>query len=52
MIVSHLCQIITFTVSSAQAKGDDHQSVAATLIREEEKNKLSSTERAWIGGTM
>ena len=52
MIVSRLCQIIPLTVSSAQAKGDDHQSVAATLIREEEKNKLSSTERAWIGGTM
>ena len=52
MIVSHICQVITLTVYSAQAKGDDHQSVAATLIREEEKNKLSSTERAWIGGTM
>ena len=35
-----------------KVKGDDHQSVAATLIREEEKNKLSSVERAWMGGTM
>ncbi|KAF8485183.1 cytochrome P450 [Russula ochroleuca] len=34
------------------AKGDDHQSVAATLIRECEKNKLSSIERVWFGGTM
>ena len=40
------------TVSSAQAKGDDYQSVAAILIREKEKNKLSSIERAWLGGTM
>jgi hypothetical protein len=35
-----------------KVKGDDYQSVAATLIREEEKNKLSSIERAWMGGTM
>jgi hypothetical protein len=35
-----------------KAKGDDNQSVAATLIREEEKNKLSPIERAWMGGTM
>ncbi|KAH9983998.1 cytochrome P450 [Russula vinacea] len=34
------------------AKGDDYQSVTATLIREVEKNKLSQIERAWIGGTM
>jgi hypothetical protein len=51
MIVSRICQVITLTVYSAQAKGDDHQSVAATFIREE-KNKLSSIERAWTGGTM
>ncbi|KAH9987346.1 cytochrome P450 [Russula vinacea] len=42
-----------FHVAEANvAKGDDHQSVAATLIREREKNKLSSIERAWFGGTM
>ena len=29
-----------------QAKGDDHQSVAVTLIREVERNKLSSRERS------
>ncbi|KAF8485186.1 cytochrome P450 [Russula ochroleuca] len=34
------------------AKGDDHQSVAATLVREREKNRLSSIERTWFGGTM
>ncbi|KAH9987341.1 cytochrome P450 [Russula vinacea] len=34
------------------AKGDDHQSVAATLISEVEKNKLSQIERAWFGGTI
>ncbi|KAH9987339.1 cytochrome P450 [Russula vinacea] len=33
-------------------KGDDHQSVAATLISEVEKNKLSPIERAWFGGTI
>ena len=31
-------------------KGDDHRSAAVTLLREAEKNKLSSIERAWIGG--
>ena len=52
LCLAYLCQIIPLTILSAQAKGDDHQSVAANLIREEEKNKLSLTERAWIGGTM
>jgi hypothetical protein len=43
---------ITHPVSSAQAKGDDSESVTAILIREKEKNKLSGIERAWMGGTM
>jgi hypothetical protein len=43
---------MTHTVSSAQAKGDSHQSVAATLIRDVEKNKLSSLERVWLGGAL
>jgi len=38
------------TVEANVAKGDDHRSAAATLLREAEKNKLSSIERAWIGG--
>ncbi|KAH9987345.1 cytochrome P450 [Russula vinacea] len=40
------------TVEANIAKGDDRQSVAASLIREREKNKLSSIERVWFGGTM
>ena len=48
----HLCQAITHAVSCAQEKGDDHQSVAAILTREREKNKLSSIERAWFAGSM
>ncbi|KAF8463381.1 cytochrome P450, partial [Russula ochroleuca] len=39
-------------VEANVAKGGNHQSAAATLIREVEKNKLSSIERAWFGGTM
>jgi hypothetical protein len=35
-----------------QAKGDDHQSVAAALIREVERNKLSSRERSWLAATL
>ena len=35
-----------------QAKGDDHQSVAATLILEVERNKLSSRERSWLAATL
>jgi hypothetical protein len=38
--------------SLRQAKGDDHQSVAATLIREVERNKLSSRERSWLAATL
>jgi hypothetical protein len=38
--------------SFLQAKGDDHQSVAATLIREVERNKLSSRERSWLAATL
>jgi hypothetical protein len=39
-------------VDSTKAKGHDHASLGATLIREVEKNKLSSKERAWVAGTM
>jgi hypothetical protein len=35
-----------------QATGDDHQSVAATLIREVERNKLSLRERSWLAATL
>jgi hypothetical protein len=52
-MVSHLISSnIKMTVYSAQTKGDDHESLGATLIREAEKNKLSSTERSWVAGTM
>jgi hypothetical protein len=46
--------VLNFThkISSAQARGDDYQSVAATLVHEKEKNKLSPIERAWVAGTM
>jgi hypothetical protein len=37
---------------SVQAKGDDNQSVAAMLIREVEKYKLSSRECSWLTGTL
>jgi hypothetical protein len=40
------------TVYSAQTKGDDDQSFGATLIREAERNKLSSEERLWVAGIM
>ncbi|KAI0270344.1 cytochrome P450 [Russula aff. rugulosa BPL654] len=39
-------------VEAKVAKGDDHQSVAATLIREVERNKLSSRERSWLAATL
>ncbi|KAN0124436.1 cytochrome P450 monooxygenase [Russula decolorans] len=39
-------------VEANVAKGDDHQSVAATLIREVERNKLSSRERSWLAATL
>ena len=35
-----------------QEKRDDHQSLCATLIRDGERNKLSSIERSWLAGTM
>jgi len=39
-------------VEANVAKGDDHQSVAATLIREVDRNKLSSRERSWLAATL
>jgi hypothetical protein len=35
-----------------QAKGDDDQSLGATLIRNAEKSKLSSKELSWLAGTL
>jgi hypothetical protein len=40
------------TIYSAKKKGDEHESLGATLIREAERNKLSSTERSWVAGAM
>ncbi|KAF8463377.1 cytochrome P450 [Russula ochroleuca] len=40
------------TVETNVAKGDDSQSVGATVIHEVEKNKLSSLERSWLAGTL
>jgi len=34
------------------AMGGDNQSFSATLIREVERNKLSSRERSWVAGTV
>ncbi|KAH9979952.1 cytochrome P450 [Lactifluus volemus] len=34
------------------AKGDDDQSLGATLIRNAEKHKLSSKELSWLAGTL
>jgi len=39
-------------VEANVAKGDDHQSLCSTLIREENRNKLSSVERSWLAGTL
>ncbi|KAF8505426.1 cytochrome P450 [Russula emetica] len=36
------------TVEESVAKGDDDQSIGATLFREKDRNKLSSIERAWL----
>ncbi|KAI0270341.1 cytochrome P450 [Russula aff. rugulosa BPL654] len=49
---STMLEGLLHTVKTNVAKGDDHQSVAATLIREVERNKLSSKERSWLAGTL
>ncbi|KAH9957777.1 cytochrome P450 [Russula dissimulans] len=36
----------------ANAKGDDHRNLCSTLIREVDRNKLSSLERSWLAGTL
>ena len=36
----------------AQTNGDDNQSLCATMIRDVDRNKLSSKERSWAAGTM
>ncbi|KAH9965977.1 cytochrome P450 [Russula dissimulans] len=41
-----------FHAVEANAKGDDHQSLCSTLIREVDKNKLSSIERLWLAGAL
>jgi hypothetical protein len=51
MCLAYALQIILI-VCMAQANGDDHQSLGATLIREVERNKLSARERSWVAGTM
>jgi hypothetical protein len=54
MDLSHLfvpCQLL-MQFLPLKAKGDDHKSIASTLIREAEKNKLSLVERAWIGAAI
>ena len=43
---------IAVTVCSAQKKGDDDESLGATLIIEAERNKLSAKERSWVAGAM
>jgi len=40
------------TVEENVANEDDHECLGATLIREVERNKLSSRERSWLSGTM
>ena len=54
MNVSHLfvCLRLLIQFLHLKAKGDDHKSIASTLIREAEKNKLSSIERAWVGAAI
>ncbi|KAI0269698.1 cytochrome P450 [Russula aff. rugulosa BPL654] len=49
---SKMFEGLLHTVETNVAKGDDHQSVAATLIREVERNKLSSKERSWLAGNL
>ncbi|KAI0270345.1 cytochrome P450 [Russula aff. rugulosa BPL654] len=44
--ISSFCGIGVF------AKGEDRQSMAAALIREAERNKLSLKERSWLAGTL
>ncbi|KAI0302992.1 cytochrome P450 [Russula brevipes] len=39
-------------VETNVAKGDDHRSLGARLIREGERNKLSIGERAWLAGNL
>jgi hypothetical protein len=44
--------IISVTVYSTQKKGDDDESLGATLIIEAERNKLSAKERSWVAAAM
>jgi cytochrome P450 len=49
---SKMFEGLLHTVEANVAKGDDHQSLCSTLIREVDRNKLSSIERSWLAGTM
>ncbi|KAI0270342.1 cytochrome P450 [Russula aff. rugulosa BPL654] len=49
---SKMFEGLLHTVETNVAKGDDHQSVVAALIREVERNKLSSKERSWLAGNL
>jgi len=44
--------IISLTVYSAQKKGDDGESLGATLIIEAERNQLSAKESSWVAAAM
>jgi hypothetical protein len=52
MKVSLICPNITMTDYPVQTKGDDDESLSATLIHEAERNKLSSHECSWLAGTV
>ncbi|KAH9966016.1 cytochrome P450 [Russula dissimulans] len=49
---SEMFEGLFHTVEANVAKGDDHQSLCSTLIREVDRNKLSSKERSWLAGTL
>jgi len=49
---SALFEGLVKTVEKDLAGGGDNHSVSSKLIREVEKNKLSSKERSWLAGTL
>ncbi|KAF8489337.1 cytochrome P450 [Russula emetica] len=49
---STMLEGLLHTVKTNVANGEDYQSVAATLIREVERNKLSSKECSWVAGAL
>jgi len=49
---SEMFEGLLHTAEANVEKGDDHQSLCSTLVRDADRNKLSPIERSWLAGAL